>query len=422
MGSGGSVKDCERDTMFAVKTSCRIGALIAVTALLAKDTADAHLGKGYDALRQERYDVAVTEFRAALAIDPKLVMRARFPLAVALFELKESSEARQEFEAVRREVGDHPNVVYYLGRLDLMDENFAGAVGNLSRAIAKPPFPDTAYYLGLACFKQGDLAAAEKWLKAAAQTNPRDSIAEYQLGLVYRREGREEDAKKALALSAQLRQRDTDESKLRLECAQKLDKGPRSEAHAVCQQLYDPDSAEKLTMLGTIYGQHGDLEAALTPLRRAAELTPQSPQMQYNLAYTYYQLNRFEEARTPLASAVQRWPDVFRLSSLYGAVLAKLADDLPAYQALRHAHELNPKDAGTANLLYANLLKLARKSQTAGRYAESVRYFSEAANLRPDDPEPHRGMAEVYGLSGRPTEAAAEQKRAERLSTGPVNP
>jgi len=25
---------------------------------------------------------------------------------------------------VRREVGDHPNVVYYLGRLDLMDQNF----------------------------------------------------------------------------------------------------------------------------------------------------------------------------------------------------------------------------------------------------------------------------------------------------------
>jgi Flp pilus assembly protein TadD len=346
-------------------------------------------------------------------------MRARFPLAVALFELKESSEARREFEAVRREVGDHPNVVYYLGRLDLIDQNFAGAVGNLSKAIAKPPFPDTAYYLGLACFKQGDLAAAEKWLKVAAQTNPRDSIAQYQLGLVYRRKGREEEAKKALALSAELRQRDTDESKLRLECAQKLDKGPRSEAHAVCQQLYDPDSAEKLTMLGTIYGQHGDLEAALEPLRRAAELAPQSPQMQYNLAYTYFQLSRFEEARTPLANAVQRWPDIFRLSALYGAVLAKLGEDLPAYQALRRAHELNPQDAGAANLLYATLLKLARKSQAAGRFAESLRYFSEAANLHPDDPEPHREMAEVYALSGRPNEATVEQKRADQLSKGP---
>ena len=43
---------------------------------------------------------------------------------------------------------------------------------NLTKAIAKPPFPDTAYYLGLACFKQGDLAAAEKWLRQAAQVEP----------------------------------------------------------------------------------------------------------------------------------------------------------------------------------------------------------------------------------------------------------
>ena len=252
----------------------------------------------------------------------------------------------------------------------------------------------------------------------AVETNPKDSIAQYQLGLVYRREGREEDAKKALALSATLRQRDTDESKLRLECAQKLDKGPRGEAHAVCQQLYDPGNADKLTLLGTIYGQHGDLEAALEPLRRAAELAPQAPQMQYNLAYTYYQINRLEEARAPLANAVKRWPDIFRLNFLYGAALAKLGEDIPAYQALRRARELNRQDWETANLLYSTVLKLARKSQTASRYTESLRYFTEAANVRPDDPEPHREMAGVYTLTGQSVEAMAEQKRADRLSKG----
>src|ERR1700690_3367913 len=157
----------------------------ALAAPQTQDTAEAHLGKGYDALREDRYNAAVTEFRAALHLDPTLVMRARFPLAVALFELKQSEVARREFEAGRREGGEHPNVSYYLGRLDLLHQNFAGAVRNLTEAIAKPPFPDTAYYLGLACFKQGDLAAAEKWLRQAVQINPRDSIAQYQLGLVY---------------------------------------------------------------------------------------------------------------------------------------------------------------------------------------------------------------------------------------------
>jgi len=190
--------------------------------------------------------------------------------------MKKFDEARQELETVHREVGDHPNVLYYLGRLDLEQRNFQEAIRNLNQAAAKPPFPDTAYFLGYAYFKQGDLASAEKWLKEAAQTNPRDVRIPYQLGLVYRKQGREEEAKKALALSDELRQRDDKESRLRLECAQKLDQGLRDEAHAVCEQLYDPDDAEKLTELGTIYGQHGDPKAALRPLRRAAELAPRS--------------------------------------------------------------------------------------------------------------------------------------------------
>ncbi len=387
----------------------------AAPAPTATNTPEAHLGKAYDSLKQDRYDEAASEFRAALKLDPTLVLRARFPLAVALFEMKKFDEARQEFEAVRREVGDHPNVLYYLGRLDLEQRNFQEAIRNLTEAANKPPFPDTAYFLGYAHFKQGDLAAAEKWLKEAAQTNPRDARIPYQLGLVYRKQGREEEAKKSLALSDELRQREDNESRLRMECAQKLDQGLREDARAVCEQLYDPNDAEKLTELGTIYGQHGDSEAALKPLRRAAELVPQSPQMQYNLALAYFQLNRFEEARAPLANAIQRWPDLFQLNALYGAVLSKLGEDLAAYQTLRHAHQLNAEDSGTADLLYSATLELARKSQSGRQYSDSFRYFEEAAKLRPQEPEPHRGMAEIYRLTGRPAQATAEQEEADRL-------
>jgi len=381
------------------------------------ESPDAHLGRAYDALRDDRYEVAAAEFRAALKLDPKLTLRARFPLAVALFEMKKPEEARQEFEAVRREAGDHPNISYYLGRLDLDELHYESAIRNLNQAIAQPPFPDTAYYLGFAYFKQGDLAAAEKWLKEAARLNPHDARVQYQLGIVYRKQGREEEAQKAMALSGEQRQRDSSQSQLRLECAQKLDQAPREEAHAVCEQLYDPDDAEKLTELGTIYGQHGDVEAALKPLRRAAELAPQSPQMQYNLALAYYQLNQFEEARTPLSNAVTRWPDIFQLAALYGAVLSKLGEDLPAYQALQHAHELNAQDSATADLLYLATLSLARKAQSARQYPDALRYFHEAAKLKAQEPAPHRGLADIYKLTGRSTQATAEQQEADRLAS-----
>jgi tetratricopeptide (TPR) repeat protein len=380
-----------------------------------QESAESHVGKGYEALKQDNYDQAVGEFRAALDLDPKLVLRARFPLAVALFEMHKSDEARQELETVRSEVGDHPNVLYYLGRLDLDEQKFPSAIRNLSKAAVEPPFPDTAYYLGFAYSKQGDFTAAEKWLQEAARLNPQDSRIPYQLSVVYRKQGRQEDAAKALALSGELRRRNENDTALKGECAEKLDKGLRDEARRICEQLYDPGNAEKLTALGTIYGQHGDAEDALRPLQRAAELSPQSPQMQYNLALVYYQLNRFEEARAPLANALKRWPDLFQLNSLYGAVLLKLGEDVQAYQALRQAYQLNPQDSGTADLLYNTSLQLGRKNQESGKYSDSLRYLQEAARLRPREPEPHRRMAEIYTRTARTAEATAEQREAERL-------
>lgn len=385
-------------------------------AALCQDKPDGHLGKGYDALRQQRYEEAIQEFRAALKLDPKLVTRARFPLAVALFESKETAEARREFEAVRQETGDHPNVMYYLGRLDLEDRNFAGAIKNFTKALEKAPFPDTAYYLGFACFKNGELAAAEKWLKLAIQQNPNDSVAEYQLGMVYRKQNREVEAKQALAHSSEIRQRENDLSQIRIECEKKLDQGPREEAHALCQRLYDPDNAEKLTALGTIYGQHGDLEAALQPLQRAAELEPQSPQMQYNLAFTYFRMNRFDDARAPLRNALDRWPDLFPLNALYGKVLLKMGEDLAAYHALHRAHELNASDRATTELLYATALALGRKTQASREFTDSMRYFDEAVAINPEAADPHLGKAEIYAATGHPVQAAIQRQEAARLA------
>ena len=380
------------------------------------ETVEAHLGKGYDALKQDRYQVAVDEFRAALAIDPSLVLRAQFPLAVALFEQHKSADARREFEAVRHEAGDHPNVLYYLGRLDIDDRDYTNAIKDLNLAVSKPPFPDTAYYLGFAYFKQGDLANAEKWLKEAAQLNPRDSRVPYQLGFVYRKQGREEDAQKSLALSADMHRQDDTEAQLRTECGQKLEQGNREEARVICGKLYHDDDADRLTALGMIYAQHRDFDSALKPFLRAAELSPQSPQVQYNLSLTYFQMNRFDDARGPLERALKRWPDLFPLNALYGATLEKLGDDDHAYLVLRHAQELNPQDVPTADSLYFLSLKLAQKNQTTKNYSNALPYLGEAAKLRPQEPEPHKVMAEIYTQLGKSAEATAEQKEADRLS------
>jgi len=61
-------------------------------------------------------------------------------------------------------------------------------------------------------------------------------------------------------------------------------------------------------------------------------------------------------------------------------------------------------------------LRLAKKSQDARQYSDAIRYCEEAAKLKPNDPEPHRHMAEIHKLAGKTVQAAAEEKEAARLS------
>jgi regulator of sirC expression with transglutaminase-like and TPR domain len=88
---------------------------------------------------------------------------------------------------------------------------------------------------------------------------------------------------------------------------------------------------------------------------------------------------------------------------------------------LHHAQQLNPQDPGTTDLLYKISLILAREDQSARQYPSSLHYLEEAARLRPQEPEPHRSMAEIYTLTDHPTEASAEQREAERLGKNPAN-
>jgi len=379
------------------------------------DSLELHLGNGYEALRQERYEEAEKEFRAALVIDPGLAMRARFPLAVALFEQHKSNESRHEFETVRQAAGERPGISYYLGRLDFEGQNYKGAVENLTKASSHPPYPDTAFYLGLAYLKLGSNQDAEKWFKKAIELNPEDSRAEYELGTLYRKEGRQEEANQAFLRSKENKAQSFKQSQLKWQCAQELDRGPSENTASICEQLYDPNDAKALTALGILYGQHGDFEKALKPLQRAAELDPQSPQMQYNLALTYFQLKRFEDARGSLEGAVQRWPDLFPLNALYGAVLWNLGSVLPAYQALRHAHQLNSQDKSTTALLYQATLELAKRSEEAAADSEALRYLQEAASLAPTAPEPHQRMAVIYKRTGRPEQANKEEQEAGKI-------
>jgi Flp pilus assembly protein TadD len=110
--------------------------------------------------------------------------------------------------------------------------------------------------------------------------------------------------------------------------------------------------------LGIAYGENGKYEAAIAPLKRAAQLDPDSFEIVHNLGLSYFRLQRFWEARAPLERAVQLRPNFFGSNALLGPLLYSLAllyclkDDEAAYHVLDFAHRLNPEDGDTSEPLF----------------------------------------------------------------------
>jgi len=312
--------------------------------------ADAHLSRGAQLLHDQLYDAAASEFKQAIAAQPS-DPRAHFEYAVCLLSLGRNEEARLEFEQSRKLGGESSYITYYVGRLDLLSNDYAAAIRRLASVAENAPFSDTDFYLGVAYLSSGDAANGIKWLERAVKLSPNDYRAHYRLARAYSTSGRQQDAAREYGLYNQLlSEHKNTETEVRA-CTEALRTQPSNAAHDVCQRIFDPNDPEKLTLLGQLYGDAGAFEQALNPLMRAVELDADSYEAWHNLGLTYFRLNRYKEARMPLEKAVALRPESYGSVVMLGATLYMLGDDNAALPVLEHALRLNPDDAQTRAVL-----------------------------------------------------------------------
>jgi Flp pilus assembly protein TadD len=310
----------------------------------------AHMSKGAQLMHDQLYDAAAKEFELAVALEPNNA-GSHFEYAVCLLALGRNDDARAQFDQSEKLKGPSRYITYYLGRLDLLANDYPSAIKRLNVVAANPPFPDTDFYLGVAYVSSGDTGRGIAWLEKAVKLMPTDYRVHYRLARAYSTAGREQDAAHEYALYNQyLSQHKSTETDARA-CSEALRTQSADAAQAVCRHMFDPNDPEKLTLLGQLYGEAGAFEQALDPLKRAVQLDKDSYEAWHDLGLTYFRMQRYADARGPLLKAAAMRPESYGTVVMLGATLYMLGDDAAALPVLEHAHQLNPGDEQTTAIL-----------------------------------------------------------------------
>ncbi len=158
-----------------------------------------------------------------------------------------------------------------------------------------------------------------------------------------------------------------------------------------------PDYADGYQMLGTTLHRLGDITQAIGNYEHAVRLGP-SATAYSNLAYSYYEVGRYDESIKAYQESIARDPARPAVHRNIGDVHARMGHTAQAAAAYRDAIAaanrlllVNAGDAGTIALVALCEAKL-------GLQAAAERHAAEALALRPNDREVVVRNAEVYAV------------------------
>jgi tetratricopeptide (TPR) repeat protein len=337
-------------SLLALGVSSTILACSVLAVQTQPTNAIAYLGAGLRLYALQRYAEAADEFNLALQVDPGL-LNARYHLAVSYFEEHKADLARQQFEKLLPTGYRSRWVTYYLGRLDLESGRLDAAIGRLESLESSQPIYDELYYVGSALLQRGKPEAAVIFLRRQVAFNPLDFRAHYLLGRAYLKLGESQAAEREFRQSQRLHAYYLRGKEELTACREQLLAGRDQSAWTRCGSVLQTRDIDKLVAVGTLFGEFHDYRHALEALQKASSLDPQSPEINYDLGYTYYQSGRYVQAFRYSQQALFKRPDFFEALEVYGMALHRVGRDRDARLALRLAHQLRPDDTTVTEAL-----------------------------------------------------------------------
>jgi len=142
------------------------------------------------------------------------------------------------------------------------------------------------------------------------------------------------------------------------------------------------------TFLGNYFSDHGKMHEAISRYQRAAELSPDTPAVHFNLGYALYHNSQLSAAQQELEASLHLNPDLTDARVGLGVVLYAQGKIEPAIQQYRQVLAHKPKHA-------AALSNLGVALESLGRYDEAIAHYRHALEINPALADAERNLARV---------------------------
>jgi tetratricopeptide (TPR) repeat protein len=339
--------------------------LLALQASAPPSPALQHLHAGVEAEKSGQLDTAVSEFKKATELDPKL--------AIAFVDLGDIYIEKRDYASaippLKRAVELSPNLegAHRLLGYALLAQGYASeAIPHLEKAHAEDA-------LGIALLEAGKLPEAVPVLQKALSKSPNDPDLLYYYG------------RAAGLLSKQvfdeLEDRFPDSARAHQMMAQDyaaLRDVPSAEREFSEALRLRPQTAGLHLEFGELYARAQQWDKAADQFQLETEVQPGSPEAFYRLGEAQVQLGKFHEAREALVRSDQLKEDMPETLYMLGKAAALDGDEIVAEKSWLQVLNIE-KDSALAAQAHFGLAGIYRKQ---GKTAEADREMDEFRKLQ----------------------------------------
>lgn len=169
--------------------------------LAAPDSAQMHAVMAHEQARQGNDAAAIAQYNQALSINPKLP-GADFELAELLRnapDVPQRAAAEKTFQDALKANPYDEKAMCELGDIALQKGDFSSARAEYSQALKlRPADPNANFGMAKTFIALNDSAQATTALEKSIQLDPTNASAHYRLAMLYKKQGRTDDAKEQL--------------------------------------------------------------------------------------------------------------------------------------------------------------------------------------------------------------------------------